>query len=222
MLVAKSGRTTGLTCGSVQSTNTSVKVQYQQGCNSGKKFTITYTNQVVVGGTGFSAGGDSGSLIVTQSGKHPTALLFAGSSSTTIGNPVGDVLAQVSSSLGKAVSFVGANNPGNVSCPAGAASGPGRRGAPPQSGLDRAAAAKEAHVQELMTDPAVMAVGVGSSESNPSVAVVNVYVETGRAHGGIPAQIDGVPTQIIRTDLIRAYGWNEPVRAGSSCPVTPQ
>jgi hypothetical protein len=220
MLVAKSGRTTGLTCGSVQSTNTSVKVQYQQGCNSGKKFTITYTNQVVVGGSGFSAGGDSGSLIVTQSGKHPTALLFAGSSSTTIGNTVGDVLAQVSSSLGKSVSFVGSRNPGNVSCAAGAASGPGMHGVPPQSGLDRAAAAKEAHVQELMTDPAVMAVGVGSSESNPSVAVVNVYVETGRAHGGIPAQIDGVPTQIIQTDLIRAYGWNEPVRTGSSCPVT--
>src|SRR5207253_1126131 len=33
MGVAKSGRTTGLTCGSVQSVNTSVKVQYQKGCN---------------------------------------------------------------------------------------------------------------------------------------------------------------------------------------------
>jgi hypothetical protein len=30
LAVAKSGRTTGLTCGSIQSTNTSVKVQYQQ------------------------------------------------------------------------------------------------------------------------------------------------------------------------------------------------
>jgi len=221
-LVAKSGRTTGLTCGSVQSTSTSVKVQYQQGCNSGKKFTVTYTNQVVVGGSGFSAGGDSGSLIVTQTGKHPTALLFAGSSSTTIGNPIGDVLAQVSSSLGKSVSFVGSTNPGNVSCPAGGAGGSPVRGAPSQSGLDRAAAAKEAHVEELMADPAVMAVGVGGSESNPAVAVVNVYVETGRAHGRIPAQLDGIPTQIIQTDLIRAYGWNEPLRTGSSCPVIPK
>src|SRR5215469_11919657 len=84
--VAKSGRTTGLTCGAVQSVNASVKVQYQQGCNAGKKFTINYTKQVVVGGSGFSAAGDSGSLIVTQSAAHPTALLFAGSSTTTIGN----------------------------------------------------------------------------------------------------------------------------------------
>jgi hypothetical protein len=83
------------------------------------------------------------------------------------------------------------------------------RGRPSQTGLDRATVAKEAHAQELMADPAVMAIGVGSSERNPAEAVVNVYVETGRAHGLIPAELDGVRTQIIRTDLIRAYGWNE-------------
>jgi hypothetical protein len=219
LLVAKSGRTTGLSCGSVQSTNTSVKVQYQQGCNQGKKFTITYTNQVVVGGSGFSAGGDSGSLIVSQTGKRPTALLFAGSSSTTIGNPINEVLSQLTTSLGSAVSFVGTSNPGNVTCPA--AGGGSSRGRPSRTGLDRATVAKEAHAQELMADPAVMAMGVGSSERNPAEAVVNIYVETGRAHGPIPAELDGVRTQIIRTDLIRAYGWNEPQSqtASNSCPA---
>jgi hypothetical protein len=218
LLVAKSGRTTGLTCGSVQSTNTSVKVQYQQGCNQGKKFTISYTNQVVVGGNGFSAGGDSGSLIVSQTGKQPTALLFAGSSTTTIGNPINEVLSQLGSSLGNTVSFVGTSNPGNVSCPAGGGASPVAHGRPSQVGLDRAAAAKEAHVQELMADPAVMAVGVGSSERNTTEAVVNIYVETGRMHGRIPSELDGVRTQIIRTDLIRAYGWNEPQnQSGNSC-----
>jgi len=219
MSVAKSGRTTGLTCGSVQSTNTSVKVQYQQGCNQGKKFTVTYTNQVVVGGSGFSGGGDSGSLIVSQSGKHPTALLFAGSSSTTIGNPAADVLSQTSTSLGNSVSFVGTQSAGDVICPATGGATPVTHGKPSQTGLDRAAAAKEAHAQELMADPAVMAVGVGSSQTNPGEAVVNVYVETGRAHGHIPADLDGVRTQVISTDLIRAYGWNEPVRPGASCQV---
>jgi hypothetical protein len=214
--VAKSGRTTGLTCGPVQSTNTSVKVQYQQGCNQGKKFTITYTNQVVVGGS-FSAGGDSGSLIVTQSAAHPTALLFAGSSSTTIGNPISEVLTQVSSSLNKTVSFVGSSSrTANVTCPAAGGAAP--RSRPSQFGLDRAAAAQRAHVERLMADPAVLAVGVGASEKNPSQAVVNIYLETGRAHGPIPSEIDGVKTQVIRTDLIRAYGWNEKNRAsGNSC-----
>jgi len=91
--VAKSGRTTGFTTGTVSSINTSVSVQYQRGCNSGKKFTVAYTNQVVINSTTFSAGGDSGSLIVTNNASHnPVALLFAGSSSTTIGNPIGEVL----------------------------------------------------------------------------------------------------------------------------------
>ncbi len=43
--------------------------------------------------------------------------------------------------------------------------------------MDRAAAAKEAHAQRLMVDPAILAVGVGVSEKNPSQAVVNVYVQ---------------------------------------------
>src|SRR5438094_8118711 len=106
MRVAKSGRTTGLTCGSVQSVNTSVKVQYQKGCNQGLKFTISYTNQVVVVSSTFSAGGDSGSLIVSRSAAHPTALLFAGSSTTTVGNPISQVLSHVSSRFGKQVCFV--------------------------------------------------------------------------------------------------------------------
>jgi hypothetical protein len=31
---------------------------------------------------------NKGSLIVSQSAAHPTALLFAGSSTTTVGNPL--------------------------------------------------------------------------------------------------------------------------------------
>src|SRR6185369_266896 len=75
--VAKSGRTTGFTTGTISSINTSVSVQYQRGCNGGKKFTVSYTNQVVINSSTFSAGGDSGSLIVTNNASHnPVALLF--------------------------------------------------------------------------------------------------------------------------------------------------
>src|SRR5437667_12294043 len=109
MGVAKSGRTTGLTCGAVQSVNTSVKVQYQKGCNQGLKFTISYTNQVVVASSSFSAGGDSGSLIVSKSAADPTALLFAGSTTTTVGNPTGQAITHGSASLGKQGSIVGSS-----------------------------------------------------------------------------------------------------------------
>ena len=88
MTVQKSGRTTGHTTGTIGSISTSMTVQYQPTCGSGKKRNFSYTNQVVINSTTFSAGDDSGSLIVTNTScAHPVALLFAGSSSTTIGNP---------------------------------------------------------------------------------------------------------------------------------------
>jgi hypothetical protein len=59
--VEKSGRTTGLTTASIASINTSVNVQYQKSCGSGKKFVVSYTNQVVINSSTFSAGGDSAS-----------------------------------------------------------------------------------------------------------------------------------------------------------------
>ncbi|HEY7543866.1 MAG TPA: hypothetical protein VID27_03245, partial [Blastocatellia bacterium] len=99
--VAKSGRTTGFTTGTISSVNTSVSVQYQRGCGKGKKFVVSYTNQVVISSSTFSAGGDSGSLIVTNNSSHnPVALLYAGSSTTTIGNPISQVLSRLGTALG--------------------------------------------------------------------------------------------------------------------------
>lgn len=207
--VAKSGRTTGMTCGAVTSIDTDVKVQYQQGCNKGKKFFVTYTNQLVVGGSSFSAGGDSGSLIVTAETAQPIALLYAGSSTTTIGNRIGDVTAALE------VSFVGGGTHA-VSCPSGGGGGgkgpsAGQRQLPEQAayGFDRAMRAKQSHAQRLLQDPGIMGVGVGMSENDASDAVVVIFVEEGRAHGQLPSELDGVPVRIVRTDTIRAYGWNE-------------
>src|SRR6185369_12433006 len=122
--VAKSGRTTGFTTGTIASINTSVNVQYQKSCNQGKKFTVSYTNQVVINSSTFSAGGDSGSLIVTNNASHnPVALLYAGSSTTTIGNPIGEVLTKLGTALGGTVTFsaTSGGDGGGVTFP-----GPGR------------------------------------------------------------------------------------------------
>jgi hypothetical protein len=199
--VAKSGRTTGLTCATINSINTNVKIQYQQSC-AGKKFTVTYTNQVLINGSTFSAGGDSGSLIVTSDTAQPIALLYAGSSTTTIGNRISDV----TNALG--VSFVGGGTH-SVSCPAAAPASTKTHGKPSQNGFVRATKAKDKHVARLMSDPAVLAVGLGASDVDSSEVVVTIYVEKGRGHAMIPAQLDGVPTRIIETDAFRAYGWNE-------------
>lgn len=85
--VQKYGRTTGPTTGTVTGVNATVTIKYDKG-------QTRFIKQVIIQGSdgSFSAGGDSGSLIVTQSGNHPVALLFAGSTSTTIANPIKAVL----------------------------------------------------------------------------------------------------------------------------------
>jgi hypothetical protein len=40
--------------------------------------------------------------------------------------------------------------------------------------------------------------------------VVVIYLEQGRLQEPIPSELDGVRTEVIRTDAFRAYGWNEP------------
>jgi hypothetical protein len=83
MAVKKCGRTTEYTTGTVNGLNVTVLISYSKG-------TARFIGQVQF--TDMSDSGDSGSLIVTQSGNNPVALLFAGSSTTTIGNPIQDVL----------------------------------------------------------------------------------------------------------------------------------
>jgi hypothetical protein len=202
LAVTKSGRTTGTTTGAVSSVNTSVNVQYQKGCGKGKKFTVSYTNQVVITPGSFSAGGDSGSLILSNNSCHqPVALLYAGSSSTTIGNPIGEVLSDVGAALGSPVSFVGDN------CSAfGDAAG---QEWVADDQLEFATTVKERHAARLMSDPAVMAVGVGADAADPGRAAIVIIVEEGRAHAALPREIDGVRVQVLRSDPIRAYGWNE-------------
>ena len=87
MSVQKYGRTTSFTKGTVTGINATVLISYWSG-------TARFVNQVIIEGeTGsFSDSGDSGSLIVTQSDNQPVALLFAGSSTVTIGNPIDEVL----------------------------------------------------------------------------------------------------------------------------------
>jgi hypothetical protein len=207
--VAKSGRTTGLTCANINSVSTNVKVQYQRGCGKGKKFTVSYANQVLISGSSFSAGGDSGSLIVTSDTVEPIALLFAGSSTTTIGNRISDI----TSALG--VSFVGPTSTSpTFTCPA-AVPGPtkhGRRAAVSQASFSRALAAKERHADRLMLDEAVLGVGVGVSSEDPSEAAVIIYLEEGRSHAPLPSELDGVRSEVVRTDAFRAFGWNEPLQ----------
>lgn len=95
--VQKYGRTTGLTYGWVDGINVTVDVCYEcagRFCFRCKKL-ARFVDQIAIIPGSFSDGGDSGSLIVTNdSNKKPVGLLFAGSSTLTLANPIGPVLEQ--------------------------------------------------------------------------------------------------------------------------------
>jgi hypothetical protein len=96
--VLKQGRTTGLTRGRVSAIEVDgLLVSFSEG-------TLRFDDQIEISGTtgAFSAGGDSGSLIVDEATRRGVALLFAGSESggpggagVTYGNPLSVVFAEL-------------------------------------------------------------------------------------------------------------------------------
>jgi hypothetical protein len=91
--VKKYGRTTGLTKGQVYLVSVIVNVGYDSGV-------ARFVNQIIIIPGDFSAGGDSGSLVVVDgkgrrdraNDRRPVGLLFAGSPSITVANPIDAVL----------------------------------------------------------------------------------------------------------------------------------
>ncbi|MDI6802544.1 MAG: hypothetical protein QME58_01705 [Bacteroidota bacterium] len=85
MAIMKVGRTTSQTTGTITGVNVTINVSYSSGI-------ARFSNQFMTSKS-FCKSGDSGSLVVTNPGKNPVGLLFAGASDgTTFCNPISDVL----------------------------------------------------------------------------------------------------------------------------------
>ena len=205
MRVIKSGRSTGTTTGRVQAINVSITVQYATQCGSSETFSVPYTNQISITPGSFSAGGDSGSLILTNtstSNRHPLALLFAGNGSFTFGNSISDVVAAYQAG-GHSFGFVG------KACSSLVAkeqllSGPSR------ADVESTKSIKESHEAELFAQQGVIGVGVGkvTDRDDETETAIIVYVN---ANGKslppslkLPKEIDGVKVRVIPTDPIVA------------------
>lgn len=204
MTVAKSGRTTGLTCASISVVALTVQVPYYSNCaETIPYYTKTYTNQIGIEGNHFSDAGDSGSLVVDTSDGEPVGLFFAGSSSNGVSegvaNPVSEVLSELSTYVGSGASysFVGTTDH-PVSClnygsgTAAAAQARTLSGAE----MDRA--------QQAMTDAralvnpsaGILGVSTGKSSDSAGEAAIVVYVNPNKSPA-VPATLDGVRTEVI-------------------------
>lgn len=88
MQVQKYGRTTGFTKGRIFAINANIRVGYDAGV-------ARFVRQIGYRGSDgvdFSKPGDSGSLVVSDPGREPVALNFAGAGADSFGNPIQDVL----------------------------------------------------------------------------------------------------------------------------------
>ena len=225
-MVAKSGRTTGLTCGSVSALDLDVKVDYFGDCAETRPYlSKTFTNQVAVSGNQFSDAGDSGSLIVDSANAEPVGLYFAGGMdaagvSQGVASPATDVLAELSAHVGNggSYSFVGAADHG-VAC---LNYGDNTVSAAQSRQLTDA---ETARVQQglaqarLLINPSagVLGVAMGKSSDHAGEGAVVVYVDEAM-NPAVPALVEGVRTVVIPTNA-RAVALGSvpqtPLEAGS-------
>lgn len=211
--VAKSGRSSGLTCSTIEATGITTRVQYNRGLG-GPSFTATYTNQIAVNGGEFSAAGDSGSLIVAQATAEPVALLYAGSETDTIGAPVATVLANLADTATppNVPSFVGTSDHVVAGCTSSGqdafnATAQTSAAQPSAAELSKAEAARSQNAPTLMSDPAVLAIGVDGSLDRPNQSAVVLFVRKGQALvRPIPHSVGGVLTRVVAVNSLPKSG----------------
>ncbi|MBZ5599808.1 MAG: S1 family peptidase [Acidobacteriia bacterium] len=223
MPVAKSGRTTGLTCSTISAIDVDVQVQYENSCGSNSTFLVTFNNQAAIDSTTFGGPGDSGSLIVDSQTSQPVALLFAGDNppTVTIANPIADVFTALAdpSPPHEQPTFVGGATHPVSACVDATALAAKRQGSAvpfvsqlPDAEVARATVVKKNHLSALEADPAVIGVGVGAG-SEPGRAAVIVFVDKEKMlRHPIPAALDGVEARVERVGRFRAYR--------AACPAT--
>jgi hypothetical protein len=205
--VAKSGRTTGLTCAKISAVSLDVKVEYYTNCAETKPYlTKTYSNQLAVSGNGFGDAGDSGALVVDAGNAEPVGLFFAGGTdvvgvSQAIANPVGEVLSELSSQVGggTAYSFVGTSDHA-VSCLSYGDNTLALAQAHAMTGGEKIRAEQALTQARLLVNSAtgILGAAIGKSSDHPGEAAVILYVDES-TNVNAPVIVDGVRTQIIPT-----------------------
>lgn len=208
MMVAKSGRTTGLTCASISALSLDVKVDYFTDCAESKPYlTKTFTNQLAISGNQFSDAGDSGSLVVDTADAEPVGLFFAGGTDGTgvsqgVANPAPDVLSELSAKLGNgtSLSFVGAADHG-VSCLNYGDSTVAAAQARTLSDGEMTRTQQALAQARLLVNPAagILGVAMGKSSDHVGEGAVVVYVDESTSPA-VPATVDGVRTLVIATN----------------------
>jgi hypothetical protein len=205
MKVAKSGRTTGLTCGGVSAVDLDVTVDYFLDCAETRPYlTKTFTHQLGLSGNQFSDAGDSGALVVDAANAEPVGVYFAGGTdlsgvSQGVANPAPDVLNELGAQLGGSYTFVGASDHA-VSC---LSYGDNTLASAQSRVLNDAEAARAQQAlgqARMLVNPlaGILGVAIGKSIDRPGEAAVILFTDESRTIN-VPTTVDGVRTIAIPT-----------------------
>ncbi len=205
MKVAKSGRTTGLTCAAVSAISLDVSVDYYSDCAETKPYiTKTFTNQIAITGNQFNDAGDSGSLVVDTANAEPVGLFFAGGVDTSgvsvgIASPAQDVLSELGAMSNTTYTFVGTTDHA-VSC---LNYGNGAAAAAQSTVLTLAQAARAEQAlgkARMLVSPSagILGVATGRSTDQPGEPAVILFVDQ-NTNVSVPATVGGVRTLVIPT-----------------------
>jgi hypothetical protein len=205
--VVKSGRTTGLTCSSVEAIDLQVTVDYYEDCAETQPYTTkTFTGQIGIGGEAFADSGDSGALVLDAANARAIGLLYAtgttggpAPSGLTLANPIGDVLAELGAQTGSPLSLRGTSTPHRVECLDYDAP-PARPALSSLTADERARVASAVEAAGALRSSRVLAVAGGASADEPGKGAVIVYLDRTQPPPTVPGTIAGVRTVIVPTD----------------------
>jgi hypothetical protein len=222
--VAKSGRTTGLTCGCVTALDLDVAVDYYRDCAETRPYlTKTFVNQIAVSGDRFGDAGDSGALMVDAANAEPVGLFFAGGIDASgvghgIANPAPDVLNALNTQMpGDAgLTYVGASDH-EVSCLSYGDSTTQAAQTRPLSDAESARLQAALAAARTLVNPSAGLIGTapGKSSDQPGTAAVIVYVDENRVPA-VPAAVEGVRTIVIPTTARSVALGSAPFSAAAS------
>jgi hypothetical protein len=196
-----------LTSGVISAVNVTVNVTYNKTCGIGSQ-TAKFTGQIMIGTPGFSAGGDSGSLIVEDCSPYPRAvgLLFAGSDAVTLANPIGSVLSSLNVQM-TGVDVTPCSSAAFMSAQDSKTKVPQLPSQASERAVEMATVVKERHEDSILHIKDVVGLGIGVGETGPDEAVIEVYTKK-PAHEMrhvIPDTVEGVPVRIVETSEIVAF-----------------
>lgn len=205
MLVAKSGRTTGLTCSSIDAIDLTVLVDYFKDCaESQPYYTKIFSHQIGIGGDAFADSGDSGALVVNAGNAEPIGLFFAGGTDDhgnglSIANPIQDVLSELGAETGSPLNVVG-GPPHPVSClnyDTDAHSILSARTPSEQQMRKAEQVARKTGQNVVNPAQGILAVSVTRSVDNPTDAALLVYTDKTHPQVEVPQTLDGFRTVIV-------------------------